>query len=547
MLNARFPIRRLLASTAFACAAVPASATDYYVDFDSGHDTAAGVSAAAPWQHAPGDANATGAPAMARLAAGDRVLFHGGVAYRGHILVNRVNGAADNPVRYVGDAWGTGKAIMHGGEPLGAGTPCPSQAACLGAPAWRSVRVYPAGGAEWTDFVIDDGPLTQVAQYPLPADAMSYDAIAGFTAIPAMYEPLEAQGSIRFVGAVPGPGAQLALWTLPNTIAFSSGVTPVANLLTFTPPANFSPYAGRTNYYAVVNDAQRLVAPGQFTLTGGRVYYASSGTTPPWIGARRQGFEIGNSTNISIEGFRFTGFSSDDTTRSGIPIGIFSGHNDGISIERNDFTKMALRNGQAAVQLMFVNGVTIRGNSFDSLVWASGIRVVSAAGPVTIACNTFAATGRTAIYLQDVLTSEVAYNRLNAINGLHGNGISLYRDVRQSSVHDNIITDSIRPVTLLSATPYFDPSIPARISIANNVIDVTQPKAIAIESWGGGVHNVSITGTTLIGPGKLAVWGWNDNNNSVGAATVAAPTLPGASGLLTARTAAAANTCAAAR
>ena len=63
MLNARFAAVRLLSGAALLAIGGPGLAADYYVDFDAGHDSAAGTSAAAPWQHAPGDANAAGAPA----------------------------------------------------------------------------------------------------------------------------------------------------------------------------------------------------------------------------------------------------------------------------------------------------------------------------------------------------------------------------------------------------------------------------------------------------------------------------------------------------
>lgn len=95
----------------------------YYVDFETGNDANAGTSTGAPWQHSPGDANATGVADATSLSGGDTVTFKGGVVYLGYILL-QWSGSAGNVITFDGNSagtWGEGRAIIDGeGETLGA-------------------------------------------------------------------------------------------------------------------------------------------------------------------------------------------------------------------------------------------------------------------------------------------------------------------------------------------------------------------------------------------------------------------------------------------
>ena len=89
----------------------------YFVDFAAaGADTNDGKSQASPFQHAPGDANATAKAAAVQLAPGDVVLLKGGVEYDGTIMIT-ASGTAAAPIVLEGGAqqgWGSGKAIVDG-------------------------------------------------------------------------------------------------------------------------------------------------------------------------------------------------------------------------------------------------------------------------------------------------------------------------------------------------------------------------------------------------------------------------------------------------
>jgi Right handed beta helix region len=90
-------------------------AATYYVDFSSGNDANSGLSSATPFKRCPGDSNATSTAFSVALAAGDRVIFKGGVSYKGQININW-SGSIDNPIIYDGNTsgtWGLGKAIIN--------------------------------------------------------------------------------------------------------------------------------------------------------------------------------------------------------------------------------------------------------------------------------------------------------------------------------------------------------------------------------------------------------------------------------------------------
>jgi hypothetical protein len=104
-------------------ATLPVRTPTYFVDFADGSDTASGTSSTAPWQHAPGDPNATERPATTHLAPGDVVLFKGGVAYYGTVTVT-ASGTPAAPIVLEGgpqQGWGSGNAIVDGQETRSAG------------------------------------------------------------------------------------------------------------------------------------------------------------------------------------------------------------------------------------------------------------------------------------------------------------------------------------------------------------------------------------------------------------------------------------------
>ncbi len=138
----------------------PALCATYYVDFEGGSDAADGLSPSSPWKRAPGDSRAGAGPRNVRLQPGDRVLFRGGVAYRGTIVV-RAAGTQASPIRYVGDEWGPEPAVLDGAEPIADARPCRSARDCGGAAEWHGLyRLSLAGDSiAWDGIFQQKRPL----------------------------------------------------------------------------------------------------------------------------------------------------------------------------------------------------------------------------------------------------------------------------------------------------------------------------------------------------------------------------------------------------
>jgi hypothetical protein len=89
----------------------------YHVDFATGLDSNDGLSTSTPFKRAPGDAQATGTAASTTLAAGDTVIFKGGVRYSGEVSLDWSGTVGGGYITYDGNSdgtWGTGRAIMDG-------------------------------------------------------------------------------------------------------------------------------------------------------------------------------------------------------------------------------------------------------------------------------------------------------------------------------------------------------------------------------------------------------------------------------------------------
>lgn len=175
-LGAWLALPALVAALLLLLAAPAAARRDFYIDFESGSDRADGRSPDTAWKRAPGDSRAGPVPAAIRLQPGDRLLFRGGVAYRGTIVV-RTAGTPEAPIAYVGDAWGEAPAILDGGAPAGR---------LVRGTDGRRAATLPAGVHPADGLFLDGRPLS-------PAELDS-----------------QAVGGRHRVRLVAGPGASLA-------------------------------------------------------------------------------------------------------------------------------------------------------------------------------------------------------------------------------------------------------------------------------------------------------------------------------------------------
>jgi len=192
-MNTRWRLPRVAgycsAAVAATCLAAAAPARTYFVDYEAGDDGHAGTSAQAAWKHCPGDPEAVGAAKAAALAPGDRVLFKGGVRYRGAVTL-KASGTAAAPIVLDGNSGGTfgrGRAILDGSAPVTGWKRCASAAEARGNPRWASIYYADVPAPDsWRSLNLCDaaGPMP-VAQSPNPSDPMFQERVGEYYRVDA--------------------------------------------------------------------------------------------------------------------------------------------------------------------------------------------------------------------------------------------------------------------------------------------------------------------------------------------------------------------------
>lgn len=489
-----------------ACAP-EAQAENYYVDFEAGSDAAQGTSPEQAWKHAPGDALATGRPRAVKLSPGDRVRFRGGVAYRGGQITLQADGAPDAPIVYAGDEWGDQPAIFDGSDLTDPPTPCPSSAACGGAPNWSNlsqIRFTPPQ-SEFIKLFDSNGPMFE-SQFPSPKDPFFSDDVLEYAELPQHVAAEATQGSIRapsLVQALKGgwDGAEISIWNTGNEVVRRKIDAIEGDRIRFA-SEGIRPYRDRPGRFAVVNAAVLIDRPGAYAMIGPGLAIAwlrpGPGGQSLSVGNGRKAIDIRGKSHIAISGFVFEHFSG-KKFGEGFQVMNSRALSRDVLIENNVFRRSALYSGSGAVTIGNVDGARIVGNRFSDLERGSGIR--THAKPISnleIRGNSFDRLGRTGILVMGASNVTIANNSMRNLYGIHGNGISLYLDNNKISVVRNTIFNATRPMTFHGDRD-FTSTQPHDITIDRNTFTTTEPSAGALISFGD-TKGVTITNNVLIGP-----------------------------------------------
>lgn len=470
-------------------------ATTFYVDFDSGDDTRTGTSMTDAWQHAPGDPNAAGVPDATILNPEDRVLFRGGVRYQGRIRINN-SGDSSMPIQYVGDEWGSERAIIDGGTEFGGTwTRCASAQECGGNPNYMNIY-YTAAPIDKTfrSGFFEDGELVWVAQDPIPPDNFHYDRIDGMRVIPfndpAVYHSRTSITDPRHLTHTDPneyDGAYVLVWHIPNvsTIHPVTGFDPDTHTL-FHEDLGDDIYDDRDTYYAVINHLDALNSPGQFVLdeAGGRFYMWPRNSDNPGnhiytVCSGAAGIYASGKHNLVIQGFKVQGH------RMGIRA-IGNGARD-VLIRNNEVTNLSSDNWYA-VQVSGDN-MTVEYNRVEHCVRAVGI--LAGGKNITVANNYVCRTSRQGIWLMGVEKAKVIDNTIVEMRGTHSNGISVYLH------HENVLIARNQISDCNSALTYHgnhDPNHLNNLVIFGNLVNGPT------NSWGKDMRGVTILNNTFLGP-----------------------------------------------
>ena len=546
----------VLTATVLAALAPQAALAEqriFYIDHAGGNDAADGRSPAAAWKYAPGDSRATGnAKALnKKFQPGDVLRFKGGVRYMGAFAPIGA-GTAENPILLDGSSWGSYRAVMDGGNALSGVRRCTSAADCLGNPLWKSLwRADVPADADWANWLfVDDRPLTP-AQYPPVSGAADFDNLDHFLTIPKAETANLSAGIIKqtLPAGLDAGSPVVALWTQGNLISYANGAriaTTGVNLngVTFT-TGKLNPYTDRDNHFAIVNAPMMVTRPGLFAMspkdgtvifwpeaTGalssaaiGKVGSAALVTGPaPFsrvvTGGARKGVNISGLKNAVVRGFSFTSFSRNAALYSSVTT-------ENVEVSDNIFRSVAnIANPTAAISIVLARNVSILRNQVSGATGTRGIAITSSQGPVRIECNVLTDIGHTGIMLVNAKGVTVRGNYLARVKGIHANGISAYMDIRDTVIADNVVVDTVRPLTVHgTSTPYFQDGTP-QWKVENNVFLNVDEGSAAVSSWGK-TQNLSLTGNFIASPRKALILNATDQNpvvsNNVLVGTVVQP------------------------
>lgn len=479
-----------------------ADAATYYVDYVAGNDSAAGTTPTTPWQHAPGDADATANAASTRLIPGDIVRFRGGVSYRGTIKA-LFDGVSGKPITYTGTGFGTGAAIIEGADPVRSITPCPSAAECGGSAQWPNLSIvtFTPPDTNYIKFYDADGILYE-SQSPAPPNRFYSDEVESFAVSPladkAMIESgrLNAPAQAKLLGGV--PSGVLQIWTYGNAVVRRPVTGVSGNILMFD-ATGITLYPDRPGRYALTGTAVAITGAGQYAVAGpGRAIVWTRPKGGLMVGSGRGGFDISERSFVTISGFAFLRQTASNTGSSeGFAITRRGQSGSGVIIENNRFENSSLWDGKGVISVSGVDRSRISNNTIVRIERGSGIRIGANTSFLTISSNRIDTIGRTGIAVLGASDSVVSGNIIANLKGNHGNGISLYLNNRRIQVVNNRIITTVRPMTFHGDLNTVGPGDHDFV-IERNIF-ISSPNAqAALTSWGAATRGVTIRNNVLV-------------------------------------------------
>lgn len=469
---------------------------NYYVDYNSGNDGNSGTSQSAAWKHCPGDKNAASISLSAKLAAGDTVLFKGGVYYRGSISLLRLD-PVGSPVTLKGDGWGLEKAILDGSEPIaGSFTQCPSQDDCAGNPNWENIYfVNVSTSFSFDTGFYEDDEFLWYSQDPNPGDPFLYDKSAYLRVIPKSNPSVsQTRTSITdpryFTQSDPNfwNGAYVISWRVPNVMSIKkiTSYDPASHTVYHEDLGN-DIYTDRDSYYSVLNHLSMLDTPGEFSYDAvlGKLYVwpRNSNIAQHNYSVRSQsaGIFSNSSKNVVLEGFivqKYTfGIRAIDGGGGPIPENVTIKNNEVRNLKCNDWYAIQVKGNNMIVEN---NRVTYA---------QRGVGILAGGDNVTIRNNYVKSASRQGIWFMEAKNSSISNNSVYDCKGTHANGISVYQNSENVTVSANKVFNSNIAFTTNDSK---------NINVINNIFDGNDLTGNVFASFGGLTGTLNVFNNTII-------------------------------------------------
>ncbi len=475
-----------LALLGLTSAVTPIHAATYYVDYKDGSDSNNGTTPGTAFKRSPGDNFATGAALATTLAAGDVVIFKGGVEYPVELIL-KWSGSPGNPIILDGNTagtFGTGKAIFTGADHVTSWVPCTSSADAGGATDWqncyKAVRSTP-----WSDdpFMVNlfyDGNRGVVARSPDAENPLYWDAAD------VDYAPLTTSEitdtTVTFPDGfspdpLPGqtwPEAWVATRNTSNLITIRRVVStsPDGEVLTLS---KTSVPRDALNSFVLFNDGRLLTQRGEYILTedstyGPRtkiVFYAGPGGAAPLdalVSQKRNtgtlesrlGLDINEMSHYVVRGIIFTNYAGgmSGNARNGCGIANFSktSARDTTDIVIRNCTVQNCQNLTKSGAIRFDTGTEITIDSCTIVENPGNRGITMSSSNSVISNNLVVRGGGTGIFTALADNVQIINNEIIDNSGLHGNGISVYNNSSNVLVARNYVIDSNFALTIQASS-----------------------------------------------------------------------------------------------
>ncbi len=440
----------------------------FYIDFEDGSDENDGLSPENAFRRAPGDPRAGGEAAATEPAPGDRMIFRGGVIYRGRIEV-RNSGREDAPIVYDGNSageFGEGRAILDGGEPITGRERCTSPDECGGNPHYGNIYRARIPGSEELDLdaqsvaLVQDGEMLHPAMYPNPEDPFYDCDTSEFFQAPQ--QPSRTQLSderLAGFGAEHLVGAWVYLRTTSNFVDYRpiTGWDAETHTVTYE-EANRDPVGP----YAIANSLHEKVldGPGQYVFReadDGYIVYVwplngadPSGSLMSYT-ERGTAMDFGRRgvSHVTVRGFKIRHYRRAMDGRG----------TEGLRIHDNEITRIRGRGSGQAIHFVSVKDHVVSENNIHHCQRTNAVQ--SRIGEdVVYRGNRVHMVGRSPLRFYDITRGQMIDNVVTDCRGIHSNALTIYVDPRDILVARNRVHRSSRPMTLQGAR---------RIYVINNI------------------------------------------------------------------------------
>lgn len=486
--------------------ALQLSAATYYIDFDGGSDSNAGTSTVAAFKHSPDDPNATSTAnsTEASLAAGDTIVFKGGVRYYGRLVPSR-SGTPASPITYLGQSsWGTGKAILDGTIAVSTSwTQCADSADAGGNANFANIyytTIPSTTPGYWTalqGIIVSNRTMLPIAQDPNPADWLHFDdydlyhtadsIVAGSTITDASY--FTQSDSSFWIGAyaIWHGGSELVISAVTNfntstdAVIVDKNVSPNENKFSMMGHPSLIDYAGE--YCFRTNENRLYLWPYDAgMLTDGSIRMSSEA-----FGVYR----LGTLSNVVFNGFEIMGYQGGRQSGEdggAIRIAGAGAVTSNIQIVSNEVSLCRVLQGSSIISVTYTAPNTYVADNLLHDNWrCRGIGVGGSTNQLVLR-NELYQMGDTPIYLSSTVDSVIASNKVGTFSSTHGNGIVVYTATTNCLIKCNFVTNCARAMTF---------EYGHNVKFHNNVVIGNEVDSV-VYCWGGMSGTVEIYNNTWI-------------------------------------------------